>query len=93
MEAGCQDADEEDEEEDDFEDGLSVLGGSCLASTRGGGGLTGLLAGSGLGQSSRDWFLGGGGGFPGLTAAWCARADNGERVPLEASVFGPEESG
>lgn len=68
---GCQDDvddddDEDDEVDDDFEDDLSLLGGSCFVSTRGGGGLTGLLAGSSLVQSSRDWFLGGGGGFPGL---------------------------
>ena len=64
-----EDADEEEggEEDGDFEDDLSLLDGSCLVSTRGGGGLTGLLVGSSLDQSSRDWFLGGGGGFPGLT--------------------------
>lgn len=75
--AGCQDDVEDDDvddedvedvddEDDDFVDDLSFLDGSCLVSTRGGGGLTGLLAGSSLDQSSKDWFLGGGGGFPGL---------------------------
>lgn len=96
VEAGCQDAeDEEDEtEEDDFEEDLSVLGGSsCFVSTRGGGGLTGLFAGSSLDQSSRDWFLGGGGGFPGLTATCCALLDNGDRAALEPSFLEPEESG
>ena len=75
--AGCQDDDEDDEDDEDVEneddddlvdDLTSLLDGGCLVSTRGGGGLTGLLAGSSLDQSSRDWFLGGGGGFPGLTA-------------------------
>ena len=68
--AADDDDDEEEggeEEDGDFEDDLSLLDGSCLVSTRGGGGLTGLLVGSSLDQSSRDWFLGGGGGFPGLT--------------------------
>jgi len=36
-----------------------------LTSAQGGGGLTGLFASS-RDQSSKDWFLGGGGGFPGL---------------------------
>ncbi|KOX80197.1 hypothetical protein WN51_08374 [Melipona quadrifasciata] len=64
-----EDDDDDDEDDDDLADDLtSLLDGGCLVSTRGGGGLTGLLVGSSLDQSSRDWFLGGGGGFPGLTA-------------------------
>lgn len=105
---GCQDDDEEDEdvddddedEDDDDEDDdedlvddlASLLDGGCLVSTRGGGGLTGLLVGSSLDQSSRDWFLGGGGGLPGLTAA-CDPVDNGDRVALAASLLRPQESG
>lgn len=68
VEEEVEDVEVEEEVDDDLEDDLSLLvDGSCLVSTRGGGGLTGLLAGSSLDQSSRDWFLGGGGGFPGLT--------------------------
>lgn len=67
-----------------FEDILSCLdevAAFSLTSARGGGGLTGLFASS-RDQSSKDWFLGGGGGFPGL-AVIQSRVEYGNPSILE----------